>query len=221
MVRKNFITSGEMEEITEQILSEYGFPLTWEGKPAVVPIDEIIEFHYKLDISWESIDYMGQDGLVMAAIIPTRRKIIMNDSCKELFEEKIGTLNFTMAHELGHWVLHVEDKLNQQISFLFNDLNDAFYCRNLSKKPPEEYQADMFAGSLLMPRPIIEPLIDDLKRSRKIISFPDLYRVCDVFGVSISALKVRLHYLNLLYIDVNGKIHKSKEEYSGQITFNI
>jgi len=221
MRRKSFITTNEMENITEQILTQYGFPLTWEGKPSVVPIDEIIEFHYNLDISWEPIDHMGQDGLVMAAIIPTKREIVMNDSCKELFKEKIGTMNFTMAHELGHWVLHVEDKQNEQISFSFNDVNDVFYCRNLSKKPPEEYQADMFAGSLLMPRPIIEPLIDNLKRSHEIITFPHLYNVCDVFGVSISALKVRLHTLNLLYIDGNGKIHKSKEEYLGQIRLDI
>ena len=220
MAVRKFITSEEMETITEGILVEYGYPLSSIGNPEAIPIDEIVEFHYKLDIAWEPIDHFSEDGLIMAAIIPSKRKVIMNESYKGLFDEKIGTMNFTMAHELGHWVLHVDDKLNQQIPFAFKE-EDTYYCRNSSKRPPEEVQADMFAGCLLLPKPILVPLIDSLKNANEVIRFPQLYRICKIFGVSISALRVRLHSLKLLYIDEKGTIHKSIDDYTGQMTFNI
>lgn len=218
---KRYISLSEMETITEDILSQYGYPLNFDCNFQPVPIDEIIEFHYEIDISWEMIDHFAQDSRVMAAIIPKLKKIIMNDSCKELFEEKIGTMNFTMAHELGHWVLHVHDKLNQQVSLVFEEDKEVYYCRSFSKKPPEEIQADLFAGCLLMPKPIIVPLVNQLKEKYKEIKFPQLYRIADMFQVSISALKVRLVSLNLLYIDQSGKIHNSKDDSYGQITLNI
>lgn len=217
MAVRKFITPDEMESITEKILNEYGYPLSLTNNREAIPINEIIEFHYGLDIAWESIDHFSEDGLVMAAIIPSKRKVIMNESCKELFKEKMGTMNFTMAHELGHWVLHVDDKFNQQTSFDFNE-DDTYYCRDLSKKPPEEFQADMFAGCLLLPKAILVPLIASLKDTYREIRFPQLYDICKTFEVSISALKVRLHTLNLLYIDDNGKIHKSIDDYNGQMT---
>jgi hypothetical protein len=221
VVNKSFITLSQMETITENILNKVQYSLSWNGTSNAVPIDEIIEFQYDLDIAWEPIDHFSEGDLVMAAILPTQRKIIMNDSCKELYEEKIGTLNFTMAHELGHWVLHVDDKLNQQTAFVFDEDQEIYYCRAFSKKPPEEFQADMFAGCLLMPRPILAPLINLLKDEYQQITFPQLYNICEVFKVTISALKVRLHTLNLLYIDKNGTIYNSKEDYKGQLTLKI
>jgi len=220
MAVRKFITLDQMETITEGILAEYGYPVSSIGNPEAIPIDEIVEFHYNLDIEWKPIDHFDKDGLIMAAIIPSKRKVIMNESWKGLFEEKIGTMNFTMAHELGHWVLHVDDKLNQQIPFPFKE-EDTYYCRNFSKKPPEEYQADMFAGCLLLPKPILVPLIDLLKNTHEVIRFPHLYSICKIFEVSISALTVRLQSLRLLHIDENGIIHKSIDDYTGQMTLNL
>jgi hypothetical protein len=96
-----FITQEEMELITQGILRDYGFDLDNQSLPIAVPIDEIIEFHYNLDILWEPIDHFDPSGLVMAAIIPSDRKIIMNETCRDLFEEKIGTMHFTMDMNLA------------------------------------------------------------------------------------------------------------------------
>lgn len=65
-----------METITEGILNQYGYSLSWSGTPQPVPIDEIIEFQYGLDIAWESINHFSHDGMVMAAIIPTQKKLL-------------------------------------------------------------------------------------------------------------------------------------------------
>jgi hypothetical protein len=222
MTKRSFITLSRMESIAENILNQAGYSFSSEdGVISAVPIDEIIEFQYNLEMSWEVIDHFSPDGVVMAAIIPTKRKIIMNDSCKELYEEKIGTMHFTMAHELGHWVLHVADKLNQQTALAFDEVEDIYYCRSASQKHPEEFQADMFAGCLLMPRTTLTSKVTSLKSDYKQIQFRQLYKICDTFKVSISALKVRLHQLNLLYIDKEGTIYNSKEDYEGQTALNI
>ena len=220
MSKYPFITHDEMERITQGILRDYGFDFENKDIPEAVPIDEIIEFHFGLDIHWEPIDHFDPSGLVMAAIIPSDKRIIMNESCKELFEEKIGTMHFTMAHELGHWVLHVSDRENLQTSIDFNNSSQTFFCRSRSKKPPEEYQADLFAGSLLIPKPIIQKIMRNLKAQGN-IQMKQLYWLAPMFKVSISALIVRLKQLDLLYIDDDGAIYDSKSESQGQIIFDF
>ncbi|OXM87536.1 ImmA/IrrE family metallo-endopeptidase [Paenibacillus rigui] len=219
MAKVPFISLEQMEAITEKILMQYGFPIDSSDSSSIeVPVDEIIEFHFGLDIEWDVIDHFDPSGLVMAAIFPRKRKIVMNESCRDLFEEKIGTMHFTMAHELGHWVLHVDDEFDDQLSISIED-EEIYYCRSFSKKPPEEVQADMFAGCLLMPKPIFIQTINDLKENTNKITFRHLYKIADMFKVTISALKVRLHSLNLLYIDDKGRIHNSREDSDGQLSF--
>jgi len=123
-----YIPLEEMETITQKILMDYGLNLN-EDTSIPIPIEELIEFHFELDIQWENIDHFDSDGRVMAAIIPSERKIIMNETCKDLFEEKIGTMNFTFAHELGHWVLHANEE-NGQLSLSLGEGIKPFYCRS-------------------------------------------------------------------------------------------
>lgn len=215
MNRSRYIPIYEMEEITQQILQDYGFPLySTDIKP--VPIDELIEFHFELDILWENIDHLDSQDLVMAAIIPTKRQIVLNETCKDMFAEKMGTMNFTLAHELGHWVLHtgIYDGINLRS-------RTPFYCRSFNKKPMIEIQADLFAGCLLMPRPIITKLVKQL-RWRGSIYLRQLYELADLFQVSISALKVRLEQLELLYIHSDGTVYHSKDDaHVEQLVFDI
>ena len=215
-MKPRYISLDEMEIITEKILHDYGFHVTDQAMR--VPIEEIIEFHYDLNILWEKIDNFDPHGLVMAAIIPSERRIIMNETHRDLFEDKIGTMNFTFAHELGHWVLHANEDEGQ----VALDITDSkvFYCRSVSKKPPIEFQADQFAGCLLMPRKAVNAEIARMKSDGE-IRFKQLYDLAERFGVSISALCVRLEKANLLFIDPKGSIHNSREEYHGQLTLDL
>jgi Zn-dependent peptidase ImmA (M78 family) len=136
----------------------------------------------------------------------------MNESKRLLFEKKMGTMNFSKAHELGHWILHViEQQDYEQLSF---SESDTFFCRSTSKKHPQEIQADMFAASILMPKDIVCGIINQLKSFGN-VGFPDLYRLIDKFEVSISALTNRVQELKLLHI-VDGKIYHSEAEAMGQ-----
>ncbi len=212
MRRNNFITLNKMRDITTSILDRTGYPLQWNGSIQAVPIEDIIEFDFDIEWNWGNINHLS-DGCAMAALYPKEKEIILNVSCKDLFKEKFGTMMFTLAHELGHWVLHIEDVTNMQIS-LFED--GAFYCRSHQNKSPIEYQADLFAGCLLMPEEILSPLIHDLLNKNSGITWRNLYNIAKDFEVSISALTTRLQQLKLVYIDSNKVIHNSKEEAMGQ-----
>ena len=67
--------------------------------------------------------------------------------------------NFTLAHELGHWILHrrffVDDD-GHSLLFDDEDLPDII-CRSTGRRPPSERQADAFAGCLLMPQRLLRP----------------------------------------------------------------
>ncbi|WP_446831574.1 helix-turn-helix domain-containing protein [Candidatus Foliamicus sp.] len=71
---------------------------------------------------------------------------------------------FTMAHELGHMVLDVHPKIN------------------------EEKAAHRFAGAFLMPA---ETLWVEIGRKRKSISWSELFDLKRIFGVSVQALTYR------------------------------
>ncbi|MEA5024261.1 hypothetical protein SDC9_09371 [bioreactor metagenome] len=213
-MRRPYITNDEMDIIAESVLSQAGLSTEWQGAVVKVDIDTLIEFEYGLEIVWQNIDYLSEDGIVLAAIMPKRKQICMNETKMELFMSKMGTMNFSKAHELGHWILHVlEQQDYEQLSF---DDSEAYFCRGGSKRPPEEVQADMFAASLLMPRKIVTGAVNRLKERGK-VDFPDLYRLKDDFEVSISALTNRVQQLGLLYI-ANQKVYMNQAEAIGQMS---
>ncbi|UQZ87482.1 hypothetical protein SK3146_06784 [Paenibacillus konkukensis] len=205
--KSRYITNEQMESVTMSILTDYGYdPHDKVIRP--VPIEELVEFHFDLQIIWEAIDHLDQDGMVMAAIFPTEKRIVLNETHRELFDSKLGTYHFTLAHELGHWVLHTTQtsyRLRSQHSFSPESGDSPVYCRSLSQKPAIEVQADLFAGCLLMPRPMLERAVGQLRRIGRIQLF-HLYRLADCFGVSISALTVRLAQLQLLIVGQEGQI---------------
>jgi hypothetical protein len=86
MVR-TFITNTKMDIIAETVLSKANIPTTWQGQVQKVDIDSLIEFEYGLEIMWENIDHFAQDGIVLAAIIPKRKIIYMNETKKDVFRK--------------------------------------------------------------------------------------------------------------------------------------
>lgn len=216
----SYISIGRMESITGQILSDYGFDPD-DKRVRSVPIEEIVEFHYDLQICWEAIDRLDAEGMVMAAIIPDRKQIILNETHRDLFDNKIGTYHFTLAHELGHWVLHASDWSYLRSGGEYGpgyvrgasapeDRGgaDAYYCRSTSHKPAEEIQADLFAGCLLMPRAMMVRAVKQLNMLGA-IQLHHIYGLADCLKVSISALSVRLKQLRLLQIEPDGRVSRA------------
>src|SRR3989344_1864923 len=85
---------------------------------------------------------------------------------------------FTIAHELGHHILH-EDK-KKEVFLRLNSLNIDI------QEEKEEAEANWFAASLLMPKKIITEYYKNIK---------DLDLLAEMFGVSKTALVWRLKNL--------------------------
>ena len=58
----------------------------------------------------------------------------------------------------------------------------------------------MFASSILMPKPFVVSFISNLWNQGR-VQWNDLYQLCELLHVSISALIVRLEQLKLLYVE--------------------
>ena len=82
---------------------------------------------------------------------------------------------FTLAHELGHYVLHREKNIN---------IVDTTFFRN-NDTNPIEYMANEFAAKLLMPEDKVRYLVDKQK-------IKNIGRLAEEFGVSASAMKYRI-----------------------------
>lgn len=89
--------------------------------------------------------------------------------------------NFTLAHEIGHYIMHID-----------ND-DDGTIVSFRSSKNPREREADRFAVELLMPKNLI------LKRYNEMF-LPTAIQLAKEFGVSKTAMKYRLDEMGLSYI---------------------
>lgn len=99
---------------------------------------------------------------------------------------------FTIAHELGHFLLHDSEGLHLDQAFKFRD-------RNSSKAiDPQEIDANRFAAELLMPEDEVLEAVSaqelDLNDDQAV------RRLAKHFGVSQQALMIRLGTLRV-YVD--------------------
>lgn len=96
---------------------------------------------------------------------------------------------FTLAHELGHYVLHrslIGEGLDD--NKMYRSTSDGkFYNTNI--KARHEQQANSFAAKVLMPKHLLRKMLDDAKSTGNPLNIRD---ICSKFEVSRSAAKWRL-----------------------------
>ena len=161
------------------------------------------------------IDYLNLPRGTAAAIWPTEGKIVVNENNQESSE---GFENSSIAHEIGHWVLHVNqdeakknipqtdlpwDNVTQQEIFLSRTRKEQKIhgTPNQTEDNRQEWQAQYFASCLLMPRHVLE----DKRRGRDLTNWKHLYAMADELGVTISNLTHRLQDLQWIDIPKNSK----------------
>lgn len=145
-----------------QLLSESGL-----GNKFPVPV-EIIADHlgYSLRAFTPSDKIMEISGAVSRA----EKKILVND------DEPYLRQRFTVAHEIGHICLHNHDE-------------EFVDYRKDSPRTLKEYEADEFAGCLLMPEEIFVSKWKEMKKHYQQLS--------NYFGVSEAAIGMRAYRLGL------------------------
>lgn len=96
-------------------------------------------------------------------------------------ERYSGSRNlFTVAHEIGHYILHESDK----------DHRFDQYKKYTSEGLKREWEANQFAGELVMPKYKFEEIFRELQGNLK--------KIADWFGVSQRAVEVRGFCLGLI-----------------------
>lgn len=164
-----------------------------------LPVDaSLIAEFLDLDLVWDTIpddDY----GAIAARILPLERLIEINENIPQL---KGGFGESTIAHEIGHWILHIDVTTVESYIRLKQKGVDVpvkpFLCRS-SNLARIEWQAQYFAGCLLMPQHILK----ELSQNKDLTKWQHLYQMKEELGVTISNLTTRLQDLGWISLDAD------------------
>ncbi len=234
-----FYRNEQIEQIAERRLQEFGRKLE---RPLSLPIDiELFgELVLELSILWDKIEELPGEEVLAGLRVPDRL-IVMNEGRKLEMEAKPGRRRLTQGHEMGHWDLFVDkSKLDHPTLFeaaaptifayrtstgggLVQIMKTLLGCeegRDLLRQinsradaPDEARSVNRYAAAILMPR----TMITDEAKKIDCTQWPNLYRLAERFGVTISALRVRLEQFNLVYLDQETKkLYPSREDAQGQ-----
>lgn len=205
-----FYTKAQIEYRANQLLRQ----MKQRGSQFVPqwPLDPTLVADFlDLGVVWDAIAADGE-GAIAARILPLERCIEINE---EILEMPQGFQESTLAHEIGHWLLHVDLEAAESTS---QKPHLPFVCRgnrelregispNLTQLQSIEWQAQYFASCLLMPRHVLE----DMRQGRNLTEWAELYAMREQLGVSISNLVNRLQDLEWIYIP-----KRSRQIYPGK-----
>lgn len=210
--KAKWLTPDQIEGKAERLLHEFGQAFGQVISPPV-PARKIVEAHLDLAIDWCTIPEKAEER-ILACLSPEEGEVRFNETHRGFFEEYFGTETFTLAHEAGHWVLHVQHTDAIQMTFLDEAPRREFLCRaqGLDTFDSFEFQAHRFAAALVMP----EAMVRAYAAQVDLYHWPSLYRMREAFEVSITALRKRLEALGLLYIAPDTGLWPSYEDYIGQ-----
>ena len=164
-------------------------------------VAEAVADYLDIGIIWQIIAF-DNEGYIAAMILPIQRKIIINAQIPAL---EGGFGKSTIAHEIGHWLLHIEhdalDVFKERMSPELIMTVEPFLCRSVTAQKGIEWQAQYFAGCFLMPKFKLQEVL----RGRCLTNWKHLYAMKDEFGVTISNLTNRLQGLDWIHIPKGSK----------------
>lgn len=207
-MRGQYFSPKKLESLADDLLDRYERET---GSLLQPPLQaESIAESIGLNLLWDEIP--EEPGTTThGALIPEKRLIVLNEHRLQLLESTQGLYNTTIAHEIGHWVLHVDHDALDHISLPNLDY-DTSPASESERDKWDERNAHEFMGYLLMPSRLLTPRL----KGQNLQNWHDLYHLRETFDVTPTALKIRLEKLNLTYLDEKRRFHKSKEKAKGQ-----
>ncbi|MDP4011407.1 MAG: ImmA/IrrE family metallo-endopeptidase [Candidatus Roizmanbacteria bacterium] len=152
------------QQKAEELLNKY------ELSEPPIRIEDIIKGE---GLSVFEVDFKSNNDLVSGFIDHDESTIYVNKY------EKDDRQAFTLAHELGHWLLHKDDlKGDSDIAIMYRKTD---ITRN---KDPREKEANCFAANLLVPKKMLDKYVHKY-------SLPQL---AQIFGVSEQVITYRLQF---------------------------
>ena len=206
-----YLPDGHIERQATRLLNRYERELEAVTEPPV-PVEDIADGLLDLRILWDALPESAGTS-TLAGLNPPERMIKFNESRQQVFQETPGLYNTVLGHEIGHWDLHVDHSLAAQQQFPeLDQVYECLYQESTCTQGPNETQAHRFMAFLLMPSQLLWEAIRDVD----LTSWPNLYRLRELFQVTISALTIRLERLGVLYVATDGQLYPSLQEYHGQ-----
>jgi Zn-dependent peptidase ImmA (M78 family) len=164
-VKVPFLREEQIERDAEALLADFERARSIRIIPPV-PIEDIIEKHLKIRVEFDELHELldvarsrETDSDILGAIFFDDRRIVIDSSLDpEENPAKEGRYRFTLAHEGGgHWRLHrgLFETDPAQRSLFNMPTRPSVVCRSSQAKEPIEWQADCYAGCLLMPRRLV------------------------------------------------------------------
>ena len=131
---------------------------------APIPVERIAEYlDYEIDII-EDGPFFKSD--ILGGIVFDDRVVQVVSTVAD----HEGRYSFTIAHEIGHHILHREIYFARKE----NEEHPAM-CREKGEKPKVEQQADRFAAALLMPVDLLEQAIDTAGLKKELKNLTSVY----------------------------------------------
>lgn len=231
-----FLSERDIEQRAAFVLSQY------ERQTGIVvqepvPIEQIVDVTLDVPILWKPIPAIRGDQPAGKFVQPTLTKpacIVLNEDLLDtVFAATPGFERTTLAHEVGHAVLHSESHRSQQLDLglvldepareivsTVADLESGLQ-RAITLRGPagddywREWQAFTFMRYFLMPRALVQSMLigDQFLHWSGPAS---LYDLRDRLGVTISALVVHLSKLGFIQVDEQRQIHDRRASAVGQ-----
>lgn len=208
----------QVEDIATEVLQKH-CPNVLK-KPAMTPVLEIIHALGKTTGLESAVADLGSKGpaKVLGKLIFSKKLLLLDSS---LTRDREVQMRFTAAHEVGHWILHRWNYKNWKFNTGSGDdgLEDdeKTLCRLDQRSPQDwlEWQANVFAASLVMPRGTFQRALVEtqgafnITRNVGTVWLSDAAysqrdfklvgnRLANIYGVSLTSIRVRLSTLELL-----------------------
>ena len=155
---QNIRTIDEIEKLADEFNLTYFSANNENSITLPVPVEDIAEHYlgYQIDFVNEGL---FSDPEILGGIDFDENKIYVNASV----EDHDGRYAFTIAHEIGHHVLHRDTYLKENLDGIKEIL-----CRDARNKPRIELEADRFAAALLMPAQSVRDILSQVNSSQKV-----------------------------------------------------
>lgn len=221
MKKSKYLSKKDIENEATLFLNQYS-PISLI-KPSILNLEDIIESKLNLKLEYQQLDEKGNvlgmtvfktgylpvinENQEIEKIVAQQGTIILNSILADDIKQQ-NRYQFTLAHEIGHWILQRKELLydENQISLFdtIQDLSekDSIQCLNRFVNPEYntlitdldwlEWQANYFASAILMPKIIF------LKELSKLDFCTEENRILElskIFGVSKQAVRNRINSL--------------------------
>ena len=155
---QNIRTIDEIEKLADEFNLTYFSANNENSITLPVPVEDIAEYYlgYQIDFVNEGL---FSDPEILGGIDFDENKIYVNASV----EDHDGRYAFTIAHEIGHHVLHRDTYLKENL-----EGEKEILCRDARNKPRIELEADRFAAALLMPAQSVRDILSQVNSSQKV-----------------------------------------------------